>query len=40
MSEASLHNKSLLLLLVLVTVAFLWILQPFYGAVCAGCCYA
>ncbi|WP_017903627.1 AI-2E family transporter [Pseudomonas asplenii] len=33
MNEASLHHKCLLLLLVLVTLAFLWILQPFYGAV-------
>ncbi|MFC3941499.1 AI-2E family transporter [Pseudomonas gingeri NCPPB 3146 = LMG 5327] len=33
MSETFLHNKSLLILLALVTIAFLWILQPFYGAV-------
>jgi predicted PurR-regulated permease PerM len=33
MNETSLQKKTLLLLLVLVTVAFIWILLPFYGAV-------
>lgn len=33
MNENALHYKALLLLLVLVTVAFVWILLPFYGAV-------
>lgn len=33
MNENALHYKTLLLLLVLVTVAFVWILLPFYGAV-------
>ena len=32
MNQNNLQNKSLLLLLVLVTVAFIWILLPFYGA--------
>lgn len=33
MNEKSLQFKSLTVLLVLVTVAFIWILLPFYGAV-------
>jgi len=33
MNQTNLQNKSLLVLLVLVTVAFIWILLPFYGAV-------
>lgn len=33
MNEKSLQFKSLTMLLVLVTVAFIWILLPFYGAV-------
>jgi predicted PurR-regulated permease PerM len=33
MNETSLQNKTLMLLLVLVTIAFIWILLPFYGAV-------
>lgn len=33
MNETSLQNKTLMLLLVLVTLAFIWILLPFYGAV-------
>ncbi len=33
MNETSLQKKTLLLLLVLVTIAFIWILLPFYGAV-------
>jgi len=33
MNETTLENKSLLVLLVLVTIAFIWILLPFYGAV-------
>lgn len=33
MNETSVQNKSLLVLLVVVTVAFIWILLPFYGAV-------
>lgn len=33
MNEPTLENKSLLVLLVFVTVAFIWILLPFYGAV-------
>nr|WP_265533827.1 AI-2E family transporter [Pseudomonas saponiphila] len=32
MNQNTLQNKSLLLLLALVTVAFIWILLPFYGA--------
>ncbi|WP_025126413.1 AI-2E family transporter [Pseudomonas sp. PH1b] len=32
MTQNNLQNKSLLLLLVLVTCAFIWILLPFYGA--------
>jgi len=37
MTESSgLHHKSFLLLLALVTVAFFWILWPFYGAVFWG----
>ncbi|WP_409285609.1 AI-2E family transporter [Pseudomonas protegens] len=32
MKQNNLQNKSLLLLLALVTVAFIWILLPFYGA--------
>jgi len=37
MTESSgLHHKSFLLLLTLVTVAFFWILWPFYGAVFWG----
>ena len=30
------HNKSLPVLLILVTVAFIWILLPFYGAIMWG----
>jgi len=33
MNEEKLQNKSLAVLLVLVTIAFIWILLPFYGAV-------
>jgi predicted PurR-regulated permease PerM len=33
MNENNLHYKSLLVLLVLVTLAFIWILLPYYGAV-------
>jgi predicted PurR-regulated permease PerM len=33
MNENNLQNKSLAVLLLLVTVAFIWILLPFYGAV-------
>jgi predicted PurR-regulated permease PerM len=33
MNEKNLQNKSLAVLLLLVTVAFIWILLPFYGAV-------
>ncbi|BAP46138.1 AI-2E family transporter [Pseudomonas sp. 21LCFQ02] len=33
MNETSLHYKTFLLLLVLVSIAFIWILLPFYGAV-------
>ena len=33
MNQTTLQFKTLLLLLVLVTVAFIWILLPFYGAV-------
>lgn len=33
MNETNLQNKSLLVLLILVTVAFIWILLPYYGAV-------
>lgn len=33
MNHSSVQNKSLLVLLVLVTLAFIWILLPFYGAV-------
>ncbi|MEB0048558.1 MULTISPECIES: AI-2E family transporter [unclassified Pseudomonas] len=33
MNETTLQNKSLLVLLVAVTLAFIWILLPFYGAV-------
>lgn len=33
MNETALQNKTLMLLLVLVTLAFFWILLPFYGAV-------
>lgn len=33
MNETSLQNKTLMLLLVMVTLAFIWILLPFYGAV-------
>ncbi|MGF0241190.1 AI-2E family transporter [Rhodococcus sp. IEGM1300] len=33
MNEKTLHNKSLVILLFLVTIAFIWILLPFYGAV-------
>ena len=32
MNQTNLQNKSLLLLLALVTLAFIWILLPFYGA--------
>ncbi|MHC8391340.1 AI-2E family transporter [Pseudomonas sp. MDT2-39-1] len=33
MNEETVHNKSLVILLGVVTVAFIWILLPFYGAV-------
>ncbi|WP_213878821.1 AI-2E family transporter [Pseudomonas sp. dw_358] len=33
MNKDTLHNKSLLVLLVFVTLAFIWIMLPFYGAV-------
>lgn len=33
MNEQTVHNKSLVILLGLVTAAFIWILLPFYGAV-------
>ena len=33
MNETNLQYKTLLLLLVLVTLAFIWILLPYYGAV-------
>ncbi|KTB95569.1 hypothetical protein AO073_17240 [Pseudomonas syringae ICMP 11293] len=33
MNETTLQYKTLILLLVLVTIAFIWILLPFYGAV-------
>jgi predicted PurR-regulated permease PerM len=33
MNETALQNKTLMLLLILVSVAFIWILLPFYGAV-------
>ena len=33
MNETSLQRKTLLLLLALVTIAFIWILLPFYGAI-------
>src|SRR5450830_709966 len=33
MNQTNLQFKTLLLLLALVTVAFIWILLPFYGAV-------
>ena len=33
MNQTNLQFKTLLLLLVLVTIAFIWILLPFYGAV-------
>lgn len=33
MNESTLQYKTLLLLLILVTIAFIWILLPFYGAV-------
>ncbi|WP_407316287.1 AI-2E family transporter [Pseudomonas sp. nanlin1] len=33
MNETTLQNKSLLILLILVTLAFIWILLPYYGAV-------
>lgn len=33
MNKETLHNKSLLVLLVIVTLAFIWIMLPFYGAV-------
>lgn len=33
MNEEKLQNKSLVILLGLVTAAFIWILLPFYGAV-------
>ncbi|TDF86365.1 AI-2E family transporter [Pseudomonas sp. H9] len=33
MNETALQHKALLLLLALVTIAFIWILLPFYGAV-------
>ncbi|MEW9904938.1 AI-2E family transporter [Pseudomonas putida] len=33
MNQTALQNKALIVLLALVTIAFLWILLPFYGAV-------
>ena len=33
MNENTLQYKTFLVLLVLVTIAFIWILLPFYGAV-------
>ncbi|MEG0636905.1 MAG: AI-2E family transporter, partial [Pseudomonas sp.] len=33
MNESAMQHKALLLLLALVTIAFIWILLPFYGAV-------
>jgi predicted PurR-regulated permease PerM len=33
MNEKTVRNKSLVILLGLVTAAFIWILLPFYGAV-------
>ena len=33
MNDTTLQDKSLVILLGLVTVAFIWILLPFYGAV-------
>ncbi len=33
MNETALQNKALAVLLALVTIAFVWILLPFYGAV-------
>ncbi|MEZ1316505.1 AI-2E family transporter [Pseudomonas fluorescens] len=33
MNEQTVHDKSLMVLLGLVTIAFIWILLPFYGAV-------
>lgn len=33
MNETALHYKTLLLLLIAVSIAFIWILLPFYGAV-------
>ncbi|MFJ3487278.1 AI-2E family transporter [Pseudomonas sp. NPDC090202] len=33
MNESTLQNKTLMVLLILVTLAFIWILLPFYGAV-------
>lgn len=33
MQTTSLEKKTFILLLVLVTIAFIWILLPFYGAV-------
>lgn len=33
MNKTTLENKSLMVLLVMVTIAFIWILMPFYGAV-------
>src|ERR1700712_3142898 len=33
MNHTHLHNKTLLVLLILVSIAFIWILLPYYGAV-------
>lgn len=33
MNHSHLHNKTLLVLLILVSIAFVWILLPYYGAV-------
>ena len=33
MQTTSLEKKTFILLLILVTIAFIWILLPFYGAV-------
>lgn len=33
MNETALQNKALAVLLALVTIAFVWILLPYYGAI-------
>lgn len=40
MTPAELHYKTFLLLLIIVTLAFGWVLWPFYGAVFWGCVLA